>query len=64
MPSNYPSHHSSPSRRNTGRSNYNHHRGQNRSLSAIITLLKKGKFDKFDELTANHKSKILSTFKR
>ena len=30
--SNYPSHHSSPSRRNTGRSNYNHgHRGQNRT---------------------------------
>ena len=25
---NYPSHHSSPSRRNAGRSNYNHHRSK------------------------------------
>ena len=33
-----------------------------KTIKAIIVLLKKGKFDKFDELTANQKSKILSNF--
>ena len=33
-----------------------------KTIKSIIQLLQKGKFDKFDELTANHKSKILSAF--